>query len=67
MKRVGGEFWCRLVHPEVTWPVNGHYRCKRCRREYRVPWEDLTNGRSAKPAKSSTSHQATATLERAAA
>ncbi len=33
-----GEFWCRLMHNEVTWPVHGRYRCQRCHREYPVPW-----------------------------
>jgi hypothetical protein len=35
-----GEFWCRLMHQDISWPVNGHYRCKQCRREFQVSWED---------------------------
>lgn len=31
--------WCALAHPDVTWPINGRYRCRTCHRVYRVPWE----------------------------
>ncbi len=45
MQRVGkpglGEAWCRLMHRDVMWPVNGHYQCRQCLREFRVPWEDV--------------------------
>jgi hypothetical protein len=34
------EFWCRLMHDDITWPVYGHYRCRRCHRLYPVPWEE---------------------------
>ena len=33
------DLWCRLTHPAPMWPVNGHYRCRTCRRQYQVPWE----------------------------
>ena len=31
--------WCSMMHPDPTWPINGHYRCARCNRRYPVPWE----------------------------
>ena len=36
-----GRAWCKVMHPDPTWPVNGYYRCPRCHRKYRVPWEPL--------------------------
>lgn len=33
------EFWCKTVHPSPMWPINGHYRCRTCLREYPVAWE----------------------------
>jgi hypothetical protein len=33
------EAWCRMAHPDVTWPVQGKYRCQTCLREYGVDWE----------------------------
>jgi hypothetical protein len=35
-----GESWCRVMHDEITWPIHGHYRCRRCHRLYPVPWEE---------------------------
>jgi hypothetical protein len=35
-----GQLWCRTMHNDVAWPVQGHYRCRRCNRVYEVPWED---------------------------
>jgi hypothetical protein len=34
-----GRMWCKVWHPEVTWPVRGQYRCRSCHRIYSVPWE----------------------------
>lgn len=34
-----GRAWCYYMHEEITWPVNGHYRCRSCLREWPVPWE----------------------------
>lgn len=34
------EAWCRLMHPDPMWPVNGYYRCPTCLREYPVVWEE---------------------------
>ncbi len=31
--------WCKLMHPAHMWPIKGYYRCPRCYRQYRVPWE----------------------------
>ncbi len=39
-----GEWWCRLMHDEITWPVYGNYRCRRCNRLYPVPWEESAAG-----------------------
>lgn len=36
-----GRAWCKVMHPDPTWPVNGYYRCPRCHRRYRVPWEPV--------------------------
>ncbi len=35
-----GQLWCRTMHNDVAWPVQGHYRCRRCNRVYEIPWED---------------------------
>ncbi len=35
-----GQFWCALMHDDITWPVHGRYRCRTCHREYAVPWEE---------------------------
>ena len=34
--------WCYVMHPDPLWPMNGYYRCPRCHRRYRVPWEPVT-------------------------
>ena len=31
--------WCRAMHEPVTWPIYGHYHCRRCHRTYVVPWD----------------------------
>ena len=33
------EFWCNRAHGRPMWPVNGHYFCATCFREYPVRWE----------------------------
>ena len=35
-----GNLWCRAMHDDVAWPVQGHYRCRRCNRVYEIPWEE---------------------------
>lgn len=35
-----GETWCRVMHSEPMWPVNGKYRCRKCLREFPVAWEE---------------------------
>ena len=35
---MGGTLWCGLTHGSVTWPIHGRYHCRKCGREYRVPW-----------------------------
>lgn len=32
--------WCRLFHPEPSWPVHGHYRCLVCSQVFPVPWSE---------------------------
>jgi hypothetical protein len=32
--------WCRLMHHDPMWPVNGHYRCSVCLRSHPVLWEE---------------------------
>jgi len=31
--------WCSVMHPSPMWPINGYYRCPKCRRTYAVPWQ----------------------------
>ncbi len=33
-----GDVWCELMHDDIMWPVEGHYRCRTCLREYPVEW-----------------------------
>jgi hypothetical protein len=33
-------FWCFLMHHSATWPINGHYQCRKCHRIYGVPWSN---------------------------
>ena len=35
-----GRLWCRAMHNDVGWPVQGHYRCRRCNRVFEIQWED---------------------------
>ena len=48
--KVAGQAWCYVMHPDPMWPMNGYYRCPRCHRKYRVPWEmgkdDVENSQS---------------------
>ena len=36
----GGEFWCVMVHRDISTPIFGHYRCLRCNRVYPVRWKE---------------------------
>ena len=42
-----GQLWCTFAHGDISWPVDGHYQCKKCRRVYRVPWAGKGPGGSA--------------------
>lgn len=45
------DMWCRAMHDSPMWPSHGHYQCRTCGREYRVPWElDVTNAPSGRAA-----------------
>jgi hypothetical protein len=33
-----GQVWCSLTHDSPMWPIHGHYECRVCGRQYRVPW-----------------------------
>lgn len=35
-----GDQWCRWMHSDITWPVNGFYSCRKCYRRFPVPWEN---------------------------
>lgn len=35
-----GDLWCRRMHSDISWPVNGHYSCRQCGRRFPVPWEN---------------------------
>lgn len=37
-----GELWCKAVHTQTMWPVNGNYLCAKCLRRYPVAWESKT-------------------------
>ncbi len=39
-----GEFWCAFAHDAITWPVHGHYRCRKCHRVFAVPWREPGQG-----------------------
>jgi hypothetical protein len=30
--------WCKALHPDPMWPVNGRYLCPKCYRTYSIPW-----------------------------
>lgn len=32
--------WCRMFHPDPSWPAHGHYDCPACSRAYPVPWAE---------------------------
>ncbi len=32
------DFWCRLMHNALTWPIRGKYYCRRCWSVRDVPW-----------------------------
>jgi hypothetical protein len=35
-----GDAWCRMMHSDPMWPVNGEYQCRTCFRKFRVAWEE---------------------------
>ena len=42
-----GRAWCRTMHPAPIWPIHNHYICRRCQRQWPVPWvEQLRDERS---------------------
>jgi hypothetical protein len=45
-----GRIWCNLFHPNLMWPIHGHYRCSQCLREYPVQWEQRSSAREDTPA-----------------
>ena len=51
-----GEFWCKRRHGKVMWPVNRHYVCSTCLREYPINWE---NDYNAPRAESGAVHEST--------
>ncbi len=34
-----GRIWCRRMHPAPMWPINNHYVCPRCQRQWPVHWQ----------------------------
>lgn len=54
-----GQLWCQTVHSEPMWPVKGEYKCRRCQRSFKVPWEQKT-GKIAVPPASETAVVSTA-------
>ena len=46
-----GTLWCSFLHDSPMWPIRGHYECRTCGRQYRVPWaEPERTGAAAHPA-----------------
>ena len=41
-------WWCRHFHGTPYWPVKGVYRCRVCRRVYRV-WSPVDPSREPRP------------------
>lgn len=41
MEKIGG-WWCRLMHDQPMWPVNGKYICRTCLRAHPVAWSNST-------------------------
>lgn len=39
MERLG-RLWCRLMHESVMWPIDGHYQCTDCLRQFAVDWDE---------------------------
>lgn len=35
-----GRFWCRLMHESTMWPIDGHYQCATCLRQFPVEWNE---------------------------
>lgn len=33
-----GDWWCRLMHHSLAWPIHRQYVCKACGRRYAVQW-----------------------------
>jgi hypothetical protein len=40
-----GSAWCSLTHTSVTWPIHGHYQCRRCGRRFPAFAEAWNSGR----------------------
>ena len=39
LSSAAGAAWCKAIHPDPMWPVNGEYQCRVCHRKFRVAWE----------------------------
>ncbi len=39
-----GALWCSLMHDSPMWPIHGHYQCRVCGRQFRVPWAESNPG-----------------------
>ncbi len=46
-KNTIGGLWCSLMHDSPRWPVHGHYECRICGRQYRVPWAEAVSSTAA--------------------
>lgn len=36
--KLTGRIWCAVMHDDITWPIHGAYRCRKCWRDYTVAW-----------------------------
>src|SRR3954468_1035613 len=34
-----GSTWCKLMHSNPMWPINGKYQCRKCYRYRVITWE----------------------------
>lgn len=39
VEKIAG-WWCKLVHDDPMWPVNGQYICRTCLRAHPVVWSN---------------------------
>src|SRR3954462_7417114 len=43
-----GSTWCKLMHSDLMWPINGRYQCRRCHRSREITWAAQGNSRNSR-------------------